>query len=981
MKFIDKYRNRSQKKLIINIIIIIVTFGSYIFLKPSGGGFNELKESEYSYNTQKVTKNNTWSKILNEKPNIFFIHTGETDPVIANYNFNQSGEFQMEFSLREKLNSNENGNINYEIRKNNSLVTSFDISQNMEKIRIGVNSTDTISIIADKNGSTSADWGNLELQFRHNNYYYELLVIPFLWSLLFLFFSQYNQIFIYLISYSVFILSLFSNRINFGDIPFRSILMEFYIFVLCSFIIVFISQNLKSGSRRIYSIVINSLIFICLSTLPIVLLLYFLNYGYALSKDAIFAVFQTNFSEAIEYSSDFVSPIWAILYVTFIILIIISFIKHSRIQKIKINNVILIFIITFLSTLILTNTKDFLAYNFISKGIEDYKAEIKLFKIIQDQRKKGIFHFTASKEGKGETYIVVIGESLNKNHMSEYGYFRNTTPFISNNLKPKGLLTFENAYSCHTHTEYVLSHSLTEANQFNKKKYYNSASIISLLQKADIETYWITNQILYGAYDNVVSVLASEAENLIPFNKSIGTEGTNITRHFDGDLVPKISEIINRETHKNKVVFVHLMGSHGDYCQRYPTEFGKYKGNLVKGEFGESSNNVSRSNFINCYDNSVLYNDKVINDIFSELEKLKESVSGLLYFSDHSEDVIKRLGHNISSFTYQMTEIPMFIWASSKYQNLYSETYKTLSKSTDKIFTNDLIFDVLIGFFQIKSDKYQAQFDLGSPSYKIDKKNAYTALGQRHLNSADNLSFWQNDNTQFLKKNNQENRVIPHRVNSVAKLHEVWELGFRAFECDVRFGDNNSSIFYLGHDKTELGLPLTSFLRSIDYNKLTKIWLDFKNLSPENYNEALEQLEKLDEEFNLKEKVILESGTTHEFFKLFSELGWSTSYYMPTELVLNLNKENDTKGLEKLGNTISQICSQNEISAISFDNRLYPFVKTYMEKKLAQHIEYHSWWGPKLNSNTFEKQLTNNLLYKDKRVKTILVTVSSEFDL
>ena len=54
-------------------------------------------------------------------------------------------------------------------------------------------------------------------------------------------------------------------------------------------------------------------------------------------------------------------------------------------------------------------------------------------------------------------YVLVIGESQSKGHMSAYGYHRPTTPCFNQSKTSMALLLFDNAYSCHSHTVPVLS--------------------------------------------------------------------------------------------------------------------------------------------------------------------------------------------------------------------------------------------------------------------------------------------------------------------------------------------------------------------------------------------------------------------------------------------------------------------------------------------------------------------------------------------
>ena len=237
--------------------------------------------------------------------------------------------------------------------------------------------------------------------------------------------------------------------------------------------------------------------------------------------------------------------------------------KQNKLQPPKISRTLLIFMTLIFLTASLSQFQDLRLFNFVRDSAKEYNYEVNQFNKIQKHRKTGKITFNASKNKTGETYIVIIGESLNKNHMGLYNYFRNTTPRLSKLKRSKKIIVFNNAYSNHVHTVEVLSLSLTEASQYNKKEYYDSLSIIEILKKAGFKTYWLTNQHLYGEYDNMISVLASSADHLITMNNTLGLHIAH--QNFDDVLLNKVGEILKKKSKKNRVLFVHLMGSHGKY--------------------------------------------------------------------------------------------------------------------------------------------------------------------------------------------------------------------------------------------------------------------------------------------------------------------------------------------------------------------------------------------------------------------------------
>jgi hypothetical protein len=117
------------------------------------------------------------------------------------------------------------------------------------------------------------------------------------------------------------------------------------------------------------------------------------------------------------------------------------------------------------------------------------------------------------------------------------------------------------------------------------------------------------------------------------------------------------------------------------------------------------------------------------------------------------------------------------------------------------------------------------------------------------------------------------------------------------------------------------------------------------------------------------------------FFAEFNLNEWHTSYYMPTNNILAMLKKKNIKEMVQEAVKISKQIATQKISAISFDSRLYPFIKQYLEPIINQAIVYHIWYAPPLYSLTLKKELQSSKLYQDIRIKTLLTTYKSQFDL
>lgn len=963
----------SKKSYIFLLIIISTIFTSYNYLNPLSNGAKNLHKDDYSLKTFNINKDNKWSKFKDAGKGIFFIHPGEKK-ARGVFIFKKDGNYLLDFSIRK---GSTVGDLEFTIKKNNKEINKSIVTVTQtNKINIKIANGDTIEIIADEYGKTSADWANLEIKVQETSFALKNSIIPFLWAILFIFLFGKGHIYIAINSYIIFMLILFAEKLNFGALNFSNTMTYMLLLFTLTFMFTFVYQEFTRLKKFRIASILSFISALMVYTIPLFFIIYALNSDHKVTKDILYAVFQSNSTESYEYVSDFISMKYILMFIVVTLVIGTLLYRQEKKETLKIEKSLLIFItITFLG-ISSTQFSQLRLPKFIIDGFEKYDKELKLFREVQKKRKSGEITFGASKETKGETYIIVIGESLNKKHMGIYGYLRDTTPLLSKMNTSGELTVFNNAYANHTHTVPVLSLSLTEANQYNKKTYYDSLSIIEILKKADIETFWLTNQTIYGVWDNMVSVLASSSDHLVALNKSIGTQTK--TQQYDGALIDEVKKVLAEKTDKNRVIFVHLIGNHGSYASRYPKDtYSIYKDKLKLGEFGTKA---SKNDKINPYDNSVVYNDYVVSSILEEFQKEK-GVNGFLYMSDHTDDVIRKLGHESSRFTYEMTQIPMIAWFSDDYKKEYNNKYDTLLSHKNTLFSNDMLYDTMIGLFDIKTDNYNVKYDFSSKDYTLDPKDALVLHGKKHYTDKSNYIYWQKVNTQYLVDSNQSSRVFPHRVDSIGKLKDIWNDGFRSLELDARFGDNNTTFFQMGHNHGVMGLKMEEFLLSVDYSEIGRVWLDFKNLNQSNYREAIKRLEYLDRKYGVKKKFIVESSTTAPFFKEVRKTGWHTSYYMPTGKIVKLLKDKDITEMNKLAKIIATQTKLQNVSAVSFDNRLYPFVKQYLEPLIDKDVVYHIWYAPSLSSSSFQQELQKSTLYLDKRVKTLLTSYKSQFNL
>ena len=433
-----------------------------------------------------------------------------------------------------------------------------------------------------------------------------------------------------------------------------------------------------------------------------------------LNVDAIMAVLQTNSAEALEYVKDRTggySVLLALLFAACLALWVrfasrITAAKHSwkRIAGI-------VFFLVLNAVLVFRTGDNFVTSIF--RETTDYQKNYNEYARQKEIRKQNLSHIMLQNNtGRKGIYFLVIGESQNTLRMSAYGYKLKTTPWLDSMKNNPNLLLFQHAYACQVQTVPALSYALTAKNQYNSVKMEQAVSLIDVAKAAGYQTVWLSNQVRFGGWGTPVTVIAEEADQKIWINSHQGN--TLDTEYYDGELINRLQDIKRSD---KMLIVVHLMGNHISYHSRYPAEFDKFKAEGKRSE----------------YDNSILYNDYVMQQLIDKVSQWPE-FQGLLYFSDHGESVEQERGHNPDRFVFEMAYIPMYMYFSPAYISANEKTFRVLQAAQTQYFTNDLIFNTMLGIMDIRNEAfYEAENDLASPAYNGDVNRLKTLYGKRSI--------------------------------------------------------------------------------------------------------------------------------------------------------------------------------------------------------------------------------------------------------
>ena len=174
-----------------------------------------------------------------------------------------------------------------------------------------------------------------------------------------------------------------------------------------------------------------------------------------------------------------------------------------------------------------------------------------------------------------------------------------------------------------------------------------------------------------------------------------------------------------------------------------------------------------------------------------------------------------------------MSDIPLIFTASASWKKQFPGHWERLFNNRKKIFTNDAIFETVLGLMGLESNHIDTKNDLSHEDFE-SVEAPKTLHGRVNIKDNSNYYLWQRTNADLVKVNNLGNRLLPHRVNTLGKMLEITNTGIRSFETDVFFRPEGG-FFEVGHDAEVMtGMTLESFLEKVPRD-FEKIWLDIKN--------------------------------------------------------------------------------------------------------------------------------------------------------
>lgn len=296
--------------------------------------------------------------------------------------------------------------------------------------------------------------------------------------------------------------------------------------------------------------------------------------------------------------------------------------------------------------------------------------------------------------------IFILGESTDRNKMELYGYHLSTTPNLQQRLQQGNLFVFDDTLAPDTNTTGSMRKIFTFAEKDEEEPWYTKANLFDILHDAGYETFWLSNQSPVNINGNMDRIYSSHMDKA-DFTAIQGGGSGTVERHLDEELLPLLDNELAMDKAKKSFFVLHLYGAHGAYKLRYPESFAKFTAADETG--GTEKQRQTKAE----YDNAVLYDDWMVNEIIKRFED-KDAI--IFFISDHGEEVYDGrdfAGHSTEAHgNRHMIEIPFLVWTSNSFASKRPEWVARIQQAEHQPYRTDWLIHGILDVIGIKTTSY-----------------------------------------------------------------------------------------------------------------------------------------------------------------------------------------------------------------------------------------------------------------------------------
>lgn len=323
---------------------------------------------------------------------------------------------------------------------------------------------------------------------------------------------------------------------------------------------------------------------------------------------------------------------------------------------------------------------------------------------------------------RSKNIILIIGESYNKYHSQLYGYNKRTTPRQKAMAKSGRLVAFDDVVAPWNLTSYVFKNVLSMHAVGEPGEWCDKPLFPELFRKAGYKVAFLTNQFLPQAKEAVYDFSGGFFINNPELSKAqFDIRNTSLHRYDDGVLAD-FNQLRKYDGNHNLLIF-HLIGQHVNYKQRFPSDRKKFTAD----DYDRPQLSGREKSILADYDNAVLYNDSIVNEIVKKFENTDAIV---IYMPDHGEECFNNDFHYYgrlhsaeidARLAREEFEIPFWIWCSHKYAIKHPDIFNEIVNARHRPFMTDNLAHVLLYLAGISCPEYKSKANILSPDFDASR--------------------------------------------------------------------------------------------------------------------------------------------------------------------------------------------------------------------------------------------------------------------
>lgn len=313
--------------------------------------------------------------------------------------------------------------------------------------------------------------------------------------------------------------------------------------------------------------------------------------------------------------------------------------------------------------------------------------------------------------------VLIIGESFNKYRSQLYGYDKPTTPRQLKRMQDSTLIPFTDVVAPWNLTSFVFKHVFSLHAIGDEGDWCDVPMFPEVFRKAGYHVTFITNQFLPKAGEAVYDFSGGFFLNHPQLSEQLFDTRNSRLHRYDEGVLQDYDAMKEHDAHQ--LTIFHLMGQHVDYRGRFPV---KTRRKFTPADYPDKKLAPKRLQINADYDNAVLYNDSIVDEIIRRFEHQNAIV---IYMPDHGEECFNSMdyfGRNHSAtIDYRLAreefEIPFWIWASEKYRQTHPYGWEAVKRYCHRSYMTDLLPHTLMFLGGIHTKDYRKEYDVLNSAY------------------------------------------------------------------------------------------------------------------------------------------------------------------------------------------------------------------------------------------------------------------------